>query len=78
MPRLGEIVCYKAGDNTEYAALVVRVYDDKVALNVFANDGSMSFMAVVLPGPAVGQYQTFETIEAAEAAAAAATSGGTI
>ena len=64
MPRLGDIVCYKAGDDTVYAALVTRVYDDKVALNVFDHGGGVTFMPVVLPGPATGQYETFAIIDA--------------
>ena len=68
MARLGEIVCYKAGDDTEYAAMVTRVFGDKVALNIYDHNGGRAFVPVVVPGPSVGQYQTFETIEQQAAA----------
>ena len=70
MPKLGDTVIYKAGDNLDYAAIVVRVFDDRVALNVFDQEGGRTFMPVVNRGPAVAMYQTLEDIAAAEAAEA--------
>ena len=71
MPKLGDTVVYKAGDLIDSVGLVVRVFDDRVALNIFDREGGRTFIPVVESGPAVGQYQTHETIAAAEAAAAA-------